>query len=56
MKKLMIITAAAVTIALGAIAQQSTPEEGIKMYNYKKYQTAHSDGVRGRYAEALRSG
>ncbi len=33
------ITAAAVTIAFGAMAQQST-QDGIKMYQYKKYQSA----------------
>lgn len=39
MKKLMMITAA-VFIAFGAMAQQPTAEEGVKMYNYKKYQSA----------------
>ncbi|MBC7554044.1 MAG: tetratricopeptide repeat protein [Taibaiella sp.] len=39
MKKLMIITAAA-SLAIGAFAQQPTVESGIKLYNYKKYNSA----------------
>jgi lipopolysaccharide biosynthesis regulator YciM len=39
MKRLMMVTVA-VSIAMSAIAQQPTLESGIKMYNYKNYQSA----------------